>query len=52
MDLLYVSILISFFALICGLAVGCAHLEEQKAGLRQRHTARAAASARNARTTP
>ena len=45
MDLLYVSILIAFFALVCGLAVGCSHLQNRRAGLRQRNGADARASA-------
>jgi hypothetical protein len=39
MDILYVSILIAFFVLISLLAVGCAHLQKRKAGLRQRNSA-------------
>ena len=44
MDLLYVSILIAFYVLISGLALGCARLQKQKAGLRQRNAADAAAT--------
>jgi hypothetical protein len=44
MDLLYISILIIFFVLISALAVGCAHLQKRKAGLRQRTAASHAAA--------
>ena len=43
MDLLYISILIAFYVLISALALGCAHLQERKAGLRQRNAASAPA---------
>ncbi len=53
MDLLYVAILIAFFALTGGLAAGCSYLQKPKAR-RLRNTAEAAASppALNGGTTP
>ena len=38
MDILYIAILIAFYGLISALAVGCAHLQQRKAGARPRNT--------------
>lgn len=45
MDLLYISLLLGFYLLISALALGCAHLQKRKAGLRQRSTATTPAAA-------
>ena len=45
MDVLYIAILLAFFALISALALGCAHLQQRKAGMRPRSAAAPAAPA-------